>query len=44
MKSELYEKMKSEIYKGCEAVVDILIRATHSISAESVVESWIKCL
>ena len=34
----------SELYKGCEAVTDILIQATLSISVESVVESWISVL
>ena len=34
----------SELYKGCEAVIDILIQATLSISVESVVESWISVL
>ena len=34
----------SELYKGCEAVIDILIQATLIISVESVVESWISVL
>ena len=33
-----------ELFKGCEAVIDILIQAALIISVESVVESWISVL
>ena len=35
---------QNELYKGCEAVIDILIQAALSISVESIVESWISVI
>ena len=35
---------QNELYKGCEAVIDILVQAALSISVESIVESWISVI
>ena len=35
---------QTELFKGCEAVIDILIQAALSISVESIVESWISVI